>query len=195
MKRTTLVSIILACLLAACDKSATTTPTPTPTPVNPYYFKFTINGKDYNYNTDFEQYMSMSVDRAGGYQQGAYDIYPSIGLAIQWPFDDTVSEADLLSLKGKTLYFDDSITRPEILFNEEMDQYAGWESLDTSDHNFYVKISDITYLKDDTTYFAPVKVYVVSGTCRAVMNEPYDSLTTVLSNGEFKFRISRRNNY
>lgn len=60
-----------------------------------------------------------------------------------------------------------------------------------SDHSFFVKVNSITYLKKDTTIFNPVAVYVINGTCRAVIENPDKKKLQLVTDGEFNFLVSR----
>ncbi len=194
MRKLTFSLVTLTLLLAACSKDNTTTKPVNnngnnPNNTSPYYFKFKFDGTDYNLNANFPQYMPFYYDEAGGYQVGDLQLFPSVGLRLNWPSGDTVTESELLSLKGKTLYFNDKNVQPELNFDKEY-QDGTWYSVDTGDKAFNIKIDDITFLKKDTTMGYAVKTYVVTGSCNAVM-ERNDTMKA-FSNGQFNFVISRQ---
>jgi hypothetical protein len=65
-----------------------------------------------------------------------------------------------------------------------------WYSNDTSNTSYYVKVTNIVFLKNDTTLGNPIRTYVITGTCAGVMSQS-DSIA-ILSGGVFNFVISRR---
>lgn len=183
--------LTLVLLLSACDKDDVAPKSPTTTDPEPYYFKFSFENQNNNYNVNFPQYLSIYADEAGGYQVGDISLEPSIGIRLDWNTKDTVSENDLLSLIGKTLYFDDTAIKPVIEFMPSLNADF-WYSVDTPDHSFNIKITDITYLKKDTA-LNPVQTYVLKGTCNAILYEQNLSMRkSALTGGEFNFIISRR---
>lgn len=189
-----LISILLCSLflflLAACSKKdSSATPVTPVTPASPYYFKFTMNGVSYNYNQDIPQYMPFYADEAGGYEVSTATLYPSIGLRLSWPVDDTVTEGDLMGLIGKTLYFTDTSVHPEISWDSTAVS-AQWLSVDTASNAYFVKITNVTYLKKDITAGYNIATYVITGSCNALMATGSSKVT--LSGGDFNFIISRR---
>lgn len=182
--------MLLACLLfaAGCKKDDTSTPTPV-VPTSDYYFKFKFDGANYNLNADFPQYMPFNANEAGGYQEADWSLERSVGLRLRWPLYDTVSESDVMSLKGKTLYFSDTLVQPELTYDTSLSA-VGWASVDTGNTDYNVKITDVTFLKKDTTAGNPVRTFVITGTCNAVMMN--GSTTKIFSDGQFHFIICRR---
>lgn len=188
---------LLSLLLFSCDKKSTTTNpnsnnnpnnNPNNTPASPYYFKFTLDGKSYDLTADIPQYMPVFDDNVGGYQVADASLKPSIGLSFQWKNIDTVKESQLMALVGKTIYFNDTLVDVDIEADETLTG-ATWFAEDTADANYNIKIANISFLKNDTSIGKPLKIYVISGTCSAVMSN--GTKTSILSNGDFKFRISR----
>ncbi len=192
-------------LLVACNKSGTQNATPannnpsnnTPSTPSPYYFKFNFDGKDYNYTANNPQYMGYYGNVTGGYQTEdkiPYATAPSISLALNWN-KDTVTHSQVMAVKGKTFYFNDTLIKPEItfkpIFNE--DEY---ESIDTSNTNFSVTITDVKYRKRDTAFvfsFFPVETYIFTGTCSAVLEDYWNGIgPKLLTNGSFNIIVSRR---
>src|SRR5690606_36635213 len=114
----------------------------------------------------------------------------SAGLRLSWPIGDTVNENKLMSLVGKTLYFDDTLVHPELSFNTDNTNDPRWYSVDTPDHNFKVKINNISYVKDEYGLTFPLKIYVISGTCNGTMGNYNNNQTASFSNGDFNFLIS-----
>lgn len=188
MKKLFLLPLLAAVAFSACKKSDdSSTPQPPPN-TNPYYFRFTMNNSNYDLNGTLPQYMPFYTNEVGGYQV-ASTLYPMAGLRLSWPVNDTVTEAGLMSLVGQTLYFDGAGTvHPEVSFSTDATSDT-WYSIDTANTNYNVKITNISYLKNDTA-INPLRVYVITGTCNAVLSDGISSI--VMSNGSFNFRVSKR---
>lgn len=179
-------------LIASCKKESKSSPSNNNnnTTPSPYFFKFSFGGTDYNLNADNPQYMPFYAHEAGGYQvPGTSVFFPSIGIRFSWPADDTVKESDVLGLKGKTLYFNDTTIHPELSFTSATSSDI-WYSVDTANTAFNVKVTNVVYLKNDTTLGYAIRTYVITGTCSGVLY--LGAAMTVLSSGEFNFIISRR---
>jgi hypothetical protein len=191
MKNLFLLFIASCLLLIASCKKDDKTPATTTTTGSPYYFKFTINGASYNLNANYPQYIFSYPNIAGGYQIASTGFFPSATLSFNWPNGDTVRESDVMGLIGKTLYFNDTSLhpQPEVDFAEVNTTVPTWYSVDTSNTSYYVKVANVTFLKKDTTAGVPVRTYVITGTCNAVVSQS-DS-TSVFSAGSFNFVISR----
>jgi hypothetical protein len=191
MKKTiALFSAGFLLLFGACKKDSKTTPTPPPTPPpSPYYFKSTFLGVNYNLNANFPQYMTFYANEVGGYQVADLSLFPSFGLSISWPNGDTVRESDIMGLVGKTLYFNDTVHIFPSLTFDQTSALGTWYSKDTTNESFNVKITNVTFLKKDTTLGTPLRTYVATGSCNAIMYKG-DS-TATLSAGQFNFVISR----
>lgn len=186
--------VLSVCLLTACKKDTPEPSQPVHTNTSPYYFRFSLDGTDHKLEADFPQYAYFYTDEIGGYQMGQLGFYPSIGLKIIWNSKDTVQESDVLALKGKTLRFSDTAIRPELTFEPDGNYTDTWRSADTATNNYSISISDISYLKKDTTLNHPLRVYIIKGTCRAAMQKE-SGKTSVLDNGEFNMVISMRDEH
>ena len=184
-----IVLLLGMCLLSvsSCKKEATT-PATTPAVTSPYYFKFTFGGDSYNFNANFPQYKPFYANEIGGYQVATTSLYTSVGLGISWPANDTVRESDIMGLKGRTLYFNDSIIKLDLSFEKDASSTT-WRSEDTANTNYNIKITNVTFLKKDTTLGNPLRTYIITGTCNAVMSQ--GSSTGIFSGGQFNFVISR----
>ncbi len=181
----------LLLLQVACKKSTSTTPTTpvTPTPVtSPYYFTFKLDTASYNLTANNPQYDYGYTFEVGGYQDAASAFYPSIGLTFDWRHIDTVKESDVLGLAGKTIYFNDTNIHPTITFDKDASSDISY-SADTANTAYNVKITGVTFLKKDTVLGYPVRTYVMTGSCSAVLY--VGSSYSILSAGTFKFVISR----
>jgi len=195
MKRTACLLLCSAALLFnACKKSTTSTPTtpPVTTPTNPYYFKFAMDTTHYSFAFPIPEYMYFNTSDAGGYQEANGNFYPSIGLRLSRPYYDTMKESDVMNLKGKTLYFSDTTIQPQLEFDSVITSTgsATWYSVDTANTNYNVKITNVVFLKSDTVLGYPVRTYVLTGTCSAIMN--CGNRYATLSGGTFNYIISRR---
>jgi len=192
MKKTVFFIPLLLLLFAACKKDSSTKPssttTTTPPPANPYYFKFSLDGVAYNLNANYPQYMPFYENEIGGYQDGTTGLFPSLGIRLAWPYGDTVKESDVMGLKGKTLYYNDILIHPELIFEKNTSDV--WYSVDTSNTTYSITITNVTYLKNDTTLGNALRTYVITGTCSGVIDE--GSGQSILSNGQFNFVISRK---
>jgi hypothetical protein len=189
MKNISLLLLSCSLLLNACKKKTDDKTTVTPTPASPYYFKATLDGTSYNLTGNTPQYILFYTNEAGGYQVGNASLLPSFGLRLMWAGDDTVKESDLMGLIGKTLYFSDSLIRPEVTYNTSLSA-QDWMSENDSNPAYNVKISNVTFLKKDTSAGYYLSTYVIKGTCSALMSQ--GSATAQLTGGEFNFIISRR---
>ncbi len=188
MKNLVLFLFSFLILVSACKKKDTTSTPPVTT--SPYYFKGTLDGANYNYTQNQPEYMFMYTNEAGGYQVANASLWPSIGLRLSWPADDTVKESDIMGLIGKTLYFSDTAITPELTYDKVAAGTGSWTSIDTSNTSYYVKITNVTFLKKDTTIGYYLRTYVITGTCSALMTDL--TKTSVFSGGYFNFIISRR---
>jgi hypothetical protein len=101
---------------------------------------------------------------------------------------DTVTESDVMGLIGKTLYFSDTTIHPDLTFDENLTSET-WDSDDTTNTSYYMKITNVVFLKNDTTLGTPVRTYVVTGTCSAILSQ--GSNASIFSGGQFNFIISR----
>lgn len=160
-----------------------------PPPPPSSYFKFKFDGTANYFNVDFPQYMPFYADEVGGYQVANTSLAPSVGLRLSWPADDTVSEADLMALKGKTLYFSDTMVHPRLSYTQELASQE-WTSIDTNNTSYNVKITNITFYKKDTSAGIPLKTYVIHGTCNALLSRSGE--VKLFSDGEFNFVVSRQ---
>jgi|GEM_PF-1637854 len=181
---------LLLLLVAGCVKENTDDGGPNPQPPK-YYFQFTLNGIGYNLKADIPQYVSMYTDEAGGYQVGDSTLQPSVGLRFRWPAGHVVTDADMLGLKGKVLYFNDTAIHPIMSFDESLTA-ATWLSADTDDPAYSVNITDIVRIGKDATTYGDVITYQVSGSCSALMYR--GSTQAPLTNGAFRFVVSCRAN-
>ena len=185
---------ILLIVAAACKKSSNSTPNNNnnnTSKASPYYFKGTFNGANMDLADSTPQYMSFYTNVAGGYEDTVnYVLFPSMGLSFTWHLGDTVKESDLMGLVGKTLYFNDTNITPELNYSKSLSS-ASWTSVDTASTNYYVKVTNIVFLKNDTTLGTPLKTYVITGTCAAMLNNGTTNMP--LTNGSFNFIISRIN--
>lgn len=160
-----------------------------PPPPSACYFKFKFDGVGHYVSADIPQYMPFHANEAGGYQVTDTSVSPSVGLRLSWPVNDTVSEADLMALKGKTLYFSDTAVHPTLTYSPDL-ATTDWKSLDTNNTSYNVTITNITFLKNDTTAGTPVKAYMIKGTCNALMSR--SGTVSNFSDGEFNIVISRK---
>ena len=188
MKKLALLLLSCALLLNACKKKDDGNITVTPT--SPYYFKGTLGGEAHNFTANIPQYMPFYANEVGGYQVADASLWPSFGLRLSWPSGDTVKESDLMGLIGKTLSLGDTAISPTISYgaSASADQWVSVPHSFNSD--YYVTISNVTFLKKDTSAGVYLKTYVIKGTCTAQMQQ--GSTISNLTGGEFNFVISRR---
>ena len=185
-----LLSIFLLLVAACSKKSGTTTPVNNPTTTtSPYYFKFKLDTASYDFNVNFPQYMFYNANVAGGFQVSTLLLYPSMALSFTWPAGDTVTESDVLGLAGKTLHYSDTTIQPGLMYDTSVSSPTWWASADTTNTNYSVTITSVTFLKKDTAVGIPVRAYVISGACTAVMQQ--GTANRILSGGSFNFVISR----
>jgi len=191
MKRT-LLFLAVACLFIACNKGDDPAPSNNNNNnnTNPYYFKFKLDGTDYNLTSNLAQYMSAYPEDAGGYQMSGPLTYPSVGIRLL--YDSVVSDAQVKALAGKTLYFGQTNPRLSMTF-EANGSAEALESIDTANTSYNIKVTSVTYLKKDTTIFNPIDAYVIKGTCSAILVDPATMKKSALTAGEFNYIISRVN--
>ncbi len=179
---------LLLLLVAGCVKENVHDGGPDPGPPA-YYFSFGLNGNSYNLNSEIPQYVSMYTDEAGGYQVGGATLEPSMGLRLRWPAGHVVSESDVLGLRGKVLYFNDTDIHPSLIFDLSVTSPT-WYSADTGSAAYSVNITDVTRLGADTTIYGTVATYIITGSCTALMYQ--GGSKAPLNDGRFRFVISRR---
>jgi hypothetical protein len=194
----TLFALSCCVLFAACSRKddtpappATTTPGTTNPPVttaNPYYFRFRVDGKSYNLTSPLAQYLSSDERYAGGFMQSAPLTAPS--MMLEFRYDSAVNEKMMLSLAGKTFYFDSNTPRVRLGFDSTYTTDTR-HTVDTANRGFFVKVNSITYLKKDTTIFNPVAVYVINGSCKGIIRDDATKKYQQVTDGEFNFQISR----
>jgi len=155
---------------------------------NPYYFKFTFKGTNYNFADTVPQYNSLYSNETGGFQDASFGSFPTVGLFFYWPGADTVRESNILALKGKTLHFSDTAPNP-VLYVSTSYSATDWYSIDTSNTSFSVTITDVKFLKKSQELAIPVSTYIITGTCNGVLLA--DTSKALLTNGSFNFIISR----
>ena len=171
--------------LVSCTKSDNTTPNNNNT--NPYYFKFTLDGTPYNFTSPAAQFVNNYDHSVSGYQTpGILSMYPSVGIVMV--FDSVATDADVKSMAGKTFYYNGVNPSPSVFFGLNSSTNTFY-SIDTPNHNFNINISSVSYLRKDTTIFNVMDVYVVKGTCSAVLSDGVSKKT--LTGGEFNYLISR----
>ena len=161
------------------------------TTVSPYYFKFSLNGISHNFTDSTPQYQSFYSNLAGGYEDTLdWVFFPSAGLSFTWHTGDTVKESDIMGLKGKILYFNDTNITPQLSYDKDNSSTTLY-STDTSNKTYNVSITNVTFLKADTSLGIPLRTYVITGTCTAVMSD--GTTTSLLTSGSFNFIICRQN--
>lgn len=133
--------------------------------------------------------MPFYANEIGGYQTTDGALYPSAGIRLSWPLSDTVKESDVLALKGKTLYFSDTLIHPELSFDKTASS-NNFLSIDTANTTYNIKISNVVFLKKDTSAGNPLKTYVITGTCSGVLDD--GTTTSTFTGGDFNFIISMR---
>ena len=118
---------------------------------NPYYFKFTMAGSNVNLTSAIPQYMFLYEDVAGGYlMPSLVTLYPTMGLSFQWKNVDTVKQANVMSLVGKTIRFDDPNIKVKLDY--EPDDITELYSIDTASANYSVTISDVSISDNEEDY-------------------------------------------
>jgi hypothetical protein len=161
------------------------------TPTNPYYFTFTFNDTAYTYNYNQPEYMALYANEAGGFQCANASLSPSAGVGFYWKKKDTVTEADLMALVGKTLYFNDTTVGLSVSY-ERNGNIAEWDAMDTANTNYYVKVDSITYLKNDQELSAKVRTYIMKGSCNALLQNVNGPGIIPFTNGTFRIIIARQ---
>lgn len=152
-----------------------------------YYFKFTLGGTQYLFDNDLFQLGSTENYEFGGYVPNN-DLSKSGGLKL-W-YSDSARAADILQLAGDTFYFDHS-GDPFADIRWDAGGLAPYNYGDeTSDHNYFVAISSVTFLRRETSFW-DLDVYAVKGTFKAKMlNGSTDDPMGDATNGEFNIQCS-----
>jgi hypothetical protein len=196
MKKTQIPVLALALILLflSCSKKDNKAPNTitTTTNTNPYYFRFTLNGKtDTLYDNQHYAYTTNSNAIYGDVAQSTNGPAPYFSLWLGLPYDiDTLTESDVLNLAGKTLYFTDTAMAAQIEYQESIDSNQ-WESLGFVDSSYNVKISGVTFL--DTTRYQGLAArrYVITGTCKARMEKDFPTYIDTPMTGAFNMIITR----
>ena len=188
----TLIIPALIVLFAACSKKkeSTTPPVTNPTTItSPYYFRFTLSGKTDTIKGDnSKSYTSNTNAVLGIISSNDISLTPAMTLRFSLPvYYDTVKESDVLALSGKTLYFTDTIMKPEIEYQETTTSNT-WYSDVFSDTSYNVKVTSVAFLDSENYQGYPVRTYVITGTCRAQMRQSINDTTLT---GSFKMVLSR----
>ncbi len=157
---------------------------------DPYYFRFTLNGTTDTISGDSSKSYTTNTNAVLGIlSAGKYTLTPSMSLMFRLPTNaDTVTENDVLGLAGRTLYFTDSNMKPEIEYEESTSSNT-WYSQMTADTSYNVKVASIVFLTTSNYQGYPVRLYVITGTCRAIVHQTVDN--DRLLTGSFKMLISR----
>lgn len=175
----------------SCNKEKEKEPTPTET--SPYYFEFTLDGEKTKFASKEAQYSFLDPLEAGGYQMpNSTTLFPS--LELNFKFKHNPSNAELLGLQGKTIYYyenKDSVIanlyyqkdfNSDILFNEEL-----------VDNSFSVNVSKVTFKESSNVAGYPIDVYEIAGTCTAkFIDDTNGDKVLLLKDGKFNMLISRR---
>jgi len=193
MPRISIVLMAVLFALSACSKKHDSAPTNNNnTYKSPYYFRFTLVGKTDTVagDTSNKSYSESTNAIFGELSPTPYSLRPAISLRFSMPvWYDTVTESDVLGLAGKTLYFTDSIMKPEVEYEEN--DTTDWLSDSYADSSYYVKVTGVTFLGSNTYQGHPVRNYVFTGTCRAKVwhgTGPYSPL-----DGSFNMIVTRVN--
>lgn len=156
-----------------------------------YHFNFKVDGTAYNFKGDVPQYISDNANEVGGFQMNNNTAAPNISLSFL--FLHNPSEAEVMSLVGRTFYFDGSYPNPEITFDGGAESGAEkYQAQDTLSAAYNVKVNSVTFVKSDETSFNKIDVYQITGTCKAFLQNNQDaSKHMILTDGDFKFLVSR----
>jgi len=190
------VLVVFTLLSIGCSKKDSTTPTNNNnnnnnnTNTSPYYFRFTLNGVTDTFNSCTQQSWSSNTDAVlGSVFVGTVNLEPGITLEFQRGYwYDTIKEADVMGLAGKTVHFNDTILTPTIEY-QPANTTDTWSTSPGQDTSNYVYVASVSFL-DSTTYNGsiPVRRYVLTGNCRAQvsMTGTLETLT-----GSFKLIMAR----
>jgi hypothetical protein len=188
MKRLLSICMLAAAGLfwTACNQDDDNDVTPQPSTPG-YYFKFKLDGRQINLTLAeyIPQLLSMDENRIGGFKLGE-GVGHSMMLAVN--YTHPVSNAEVLALAGKTLYFNDTAARPELVYDSSATA-SSFESIQTTNPSYNLQFTSVTYLRQDSTVFNPLDVYEVKGTCSGILSD--GSVQKTLTNGEFFMLISR----
>jgi hypothetical protein len=189
MKSYRLIAVLLLLSAFACKKKENTV---TVLPTSPYRFSYILNGEDFFLRADEFKYMAVQPNELGGYflanttSYAPTSTYPVLGLKYSWPVGHKVTEADVMALGMKNIPFSSTDVQPQIEYRTSTSSVQTWYSIDTG---FYsVTLNSVKFLKRDTIAGAPLRCYVISGTCSTVLW--YDKLFSTFNNGEFDMVVA-----
>ncbi len=172
-------------------------PNSLPSDIKPY-FKFTFDGKTYELNSRYPLFVGTIASMEhhfGGIQAFSNEQkYPTIGVQTFRRDYSSLTDNEMLALKGKTLYFDDLVYQPQITYSIVNFIYDTdpWISQVSSDKKYNIHITDVKFIKKGTSDLGAIRIYLVTGTCRALMKKKSGE-TKELTDGAFSMAIATWN--
>ncbi|MFN8316762.1 MAG: hypothetical protein U0T32_09975 [Chitinophagales bacterium] len=149
--------------LSSCKKD------PDPTSSG-YYIKYNLDGKSYYNKSQVFQAGCNDSYELGGWCNSEKNFYDAAGITIV--FNNKITKSDVLTLAGKTFYFDGTSTGTlpigGIIFKHNIGMSYVY-SYSTTDHSYFVKINSVTFVENNGMF----NIYKVTGTFKAKME--YDS--------------------
>lgn len=157
---------------------------------SPYFLKLTINDSAYTYYSDSVISYSYNTNSIfGTLLTSQASLYPSVTLMFSRPsIYDTITENQVLALSGRTDHFSDTDIAPTIEYAPSSS--VEWASQNYQvDTNYSVKVTSMTFLKNDTYQGYPVRLYVCAGTFKALVMTDPQHMTDMT--GSFNMIVSR----
>lgn len=152
-----------------------------------FYFRGTLNGKAYSF-AGADKIQVLFNTRLSGGKAGQSAHVPVA--AVAFDFGKKISDADAKGINGHTYNFINLSVFPSVdIYDENAATY--YSSVDTTNGSYNVKVRSVAYVRTDTISQKPVDVYVVNGTCNAVMVNDKTGKLTLLKDASFNLLMGR----
>ena len=169
MKKVSVKSIVYAAgifffsFIAGCSRNNNSS-----NPLGNYFFNSTFMSQSYNFNNQFIQRGDDAYGDFGGYVPS--NSFSQAGGVFLAGLDST-TRSKILSKANTTFTFALSNTiQPDIAI--ETASLTFYHTMSTTDPSYYLKFTNIVFLRTDTVFGALDDVYAVSGSFKAKMADP-----------------------
>ncbi len=186
MNKIAISLLIAAACMSGCKKKENNNEQVT----KKYYFKYVFNESRMLTTSDEPSYAIPAANELAGTQRSAWVVAEMVDLKLYWPVNYTITDADIMQLKGRTLSYRDTSIKPTLtIVNPTLAKQ--WNALDTAYSAYFVSISDVSLLGRDTIVGVPLVTYVIKGITNTMMYNS-DNERKELTEGEFNIVMARR---